>query len=465
MPRLTIDLGKIEENARLVANLLKPCGVRLVGVTKACLGNALVGQAMLAGGAAALADSRCENIANLRRHLPEAELHLMRSPVGGGVTGEPDLYFVSSADQARALRDACHDGVAGARLDAFHDGVAGMPRDAFHDGMAGMSRDTFHDATAGMSRDAFHDAMPDTPPHSGPGADIARPRRDLRLCLLVETGDGREGVPADQVADEAERIFDLDGVELAGLATNAACARMPASLDDTLKSFYQSSARGLWRLGKKGVSARRRQAADHRPVTREPSPDGRIPPFSVMSIGGSGFLRLLIDSAAETFDGSTDLLKIPPLGAVTELRSGEAILLGRVPAAGLKDIFFPGAHRDAFLLAGEVLEVYPKHGATQALLDFGLQDIGAGRLIPRRQGVSFGAATSDYLAVSFPAAMDGRPLCADNNSTIGVQQTGVGDRLMVDGQPLRVGDRLTFIPTYYALLAAMTSPFVEKVFI
>lgn len=374
MPRLTIDLGKIEENTRLVADLLQPHGVRLVGVTKACLGNALVGQAMLEGGAAALADSRTENIANLKRHLPGAELHLMCSPVSGGRTGDPDLCFVSSADQARALRDSCHDGAAVA------------------------------------------------------------PRRDLRLCLTVETGDGREGVPAGLAADEAARIFDLDGVALVGLATNAACSRMPASLDDTLKSFYQSAARVLWRLGKKGAAARRQQG-----VSQEPSSYGKIPPFPVMSIGGSGFLRLLIGGAVAAPGGRADFSASPPLGAVTELRSGEAILLGRIPAAGDDALFLPAAHRDAFGLEGEVLEVFPKNGATQALLDFGLQDTGAGRLIPCRKGVSPGAATSDYLAASLS--------------------------LPEVEAPVRVGNKLTFIPTYYALLAAMTSPFVEKVFV
>jgi predicted amino acid racemase len=370
MPHLTINLGKIEANTRLVAGMVNPLGVGLVGVTKACLGNPMVAQAMLAGGAAALADARLENIGELRRLFPDAKLILMRSPVAGdrGLPGRrPDLCYVSSAAQAVKLLE----------LWAPEDGAEEI----------------------------------------------------LRLCLSVETGDGREGAPAEAAAEEAERIFELDGVELAGLATNAACARMPGSLEDILKSFYEISSRVLWRLGRKGLEARRQQGAGPWP----PSPYGKMRPFPVMSVGGSGLLRLLADGdprmPVRAFTAS-------PLGPVSELRCGEAILLGRIPTGGDEDLFLPEAHRDAFRLTGEVVEIFEKSGELQALLDFGRQDVGTAALIPCEGGITPRAATSDYFAVT----------------------------VAPDREPPAVGGELMFIPSYHALVAAMTSPFVKKRF-
>lgn len=344
MASIYIDLKKIEHNARLVAEHLRPHGVNLVGVTKACLGDHHVGKAMLDGGAVALADSRLQNIARLRRHLPNVRLQLMRPPVGepwdqnrAPDDQAPDLFFVSSAEQAKYL------------------------------------------AQAGL-------------------------RQAASLCLMVETGDGREGVPPDQVHREAAKIGELEGAELAGLATNAACSRQPASLEGTLSLFHAA-----W---------------------------SSFPPFPVISIGGSGLLALVAPSQDRREPGDGEPRK-SPLAGLTELRSGEALLLGCIPAGGEENLFLPEAHRDAFIIEGRVLELYKKEGRTQALMDFGLQDVSTAPLHCLEAGAIPGQATSDYLAVA----------CEDEA-----------------GRRLRVGGAMTFIPSYYALLAAMTSPFVEKIY-
>lgn len=362
MPRLIINLRKIEDNSRLVAELLRPHGVDLVGVTKVCLGDPRVGKAMLAGGAVALADSRIQNIARLRRHLPDVRLQLMRPP-GRRLPAsgeEPDLFFVSSYQHAEHLSK-----------------------------------------TGG--------------------------RQATRLCLMVETGDGREGVPPELAAGEAARISEVQGVELAGLATNAACSRQPASLKDTLSLFYEVSSQVARGLKKKDPETRSRP--DGSATAGAFGTRNSFPGFPIMSAGGSGLLALILNEGQESGSGES------PLSGLTELRCGEAILLGRIPAGGGEDLFLPGAHRDALVIEGRVLELYRKEGRTQALLDFGLQDVGTAPLVCT-SGIKPRLATSDYLAVS----------CEE------------------EAGKLRVGGCLTFIPTYYALLAAMTSPFVEKVF-
>ncbi len=341
MAILTINLDRIEHNTRLVRNLIEPHGTRLVGVTKACLGDEAVAAAMLSAGAAALADSRPESIRKLRRRFPDTELQLLRPPGGGsgGMDIPADLFFVSNADQARSCLSA------------------------------------------------------------GTG-------QQRRFLLMVETGDGREGVPADLAPTEAGKLAALEGAIPAGFATNAACSRPEAATAPALALLLRTAD-----------MARRQLGAD----------DGG--PSFIISAGGSGLLRQAEGARAGGGDPAG-------LGRLDDLRCGEALLLGRIPHGDTPDLFLPGGHRDAFLLEGTVLEVYRKGGGLQALVDFGSQDIGSAPVIPCGDGMKVASVTSDYLAVSLE---------------------GEGCRRRV-----RAGGSLSFIPTYYALLAAMTSPFIDK---
>ncbi|MBE0429394.1 MAG: alanine racemase [Thermoleophilia bacterium] len=367
MPRLTVDLSRIEDNARLVAEMLRPRGIRLVGVTKACLGDPRVGAAMLAGGAAALADSRVLNLARLRRGLPGAELHLMRSPVDGDDDSlrAAGLFFVSSAAQAERLLDLAPSG---------------------------------------------------TP---------------VELCLMLDTGDGREGVPRGLVAGEAARVAALKGARFSGLATNAACARPQAPLETALDVFTAAVAE---------VVGEFQEQSPGDPVDKHSGPG-----LPVVSAGGSGLLRLLAGSddsgedCPDTEGSEAGPWRHPAFDMMTDFRCGEAILLGRIPG-GSPERFLPQAHRDAFVLEAPILEVFDKGGGVQALVGFGVQDVGHGPLTPLDPGVSPAILTSDYLVVSCSGAAGE---CA----------------------PFRPGSRLRFVPGYYALLAAMTSPYVEKEYI
>ena len=65
-PYLTIDLAKIEHNARAIVGLCNQYGIQVTGVTKATCGHPGVARAMLRGGVISIADSRIENIQRLR---------------------------------------------------------------------------------------------------------------------------------------------------------------------------------------------------------------------------------------------------------------------------------------------------------------------------------------------------------------------------------------------------------------
>lgn len=104
---LTVDVRKIEENARAVTTALR--GVEIVGVTKVTCGSPEVARAMLAGGVAALGESRLENIERMRAAGVDAPFWLLRSPTPGladTTVALADMALVSEIDVVAALDDA-----------------------------------------------------------------------------------------------------------------------------------------------------------------------------------------------------------------------------------------------------------------------------------------------------------------------------------------------------------------------
>jgi predicted amino acid racemase len=138
---------------------------------------------------------------------------------------------------------------------------------------------------------------------------------------------------------------------------------------------------------------------------------------------------------------------------VNHVRIGEAILLGRET---IHRTPWPGTCQDAFLLRAEVIEekvkpsvpigeraedafghhpVFPERGAVErALVNVGREDVVAEGLVPLDSRLTILGASSDYLIVDVSAA----------------------------GGAVRVGDELAFAPNYAALLALMSSPYVDK---
>jgi len=78
-PTLTIDLDLVRANARAISTRLRKTGIELVGVTKAVDGEPAVGQALLEGGCAGLADSRLPAMTRLAARAL-APLTFIRAP-------------------------------------------------------------------------------------------------------------------------------------------------------------------------------------------------------------------------------------------------------------------------------------------------------------------------------------------------------------------------------------------------
>jgi predicted amino acid racemase len=135
------------------------------------------------------------------------------------------------------------------------------------------------------------------------------------------------------------------------------------------------------------------------------------------------------------------------------VRIGEAILLGHETAHRR---VWPGTYQDAFILHAEVLELKTKPSVPlgergkdafgkvpvftdrglikRAILNAGREDVSIEGLKPLDAGIVILGASSDYLIVDVTGAT----------------------------RPVAMGETLAFLPDYAALLAAMTSPYVEK---
>jgi len=156
---LTIDLAKIQDNARMVVEALP--GVEIVGVTKVTCGTPEIARAMLAGGVSALGESRLENLERLRHAGITAPLWLLRSPTP------------ARAEQALRLADVA--------LVSEIDIVAAL------DGAAKRADTTF------------------------------------RVVVMIDVGDLREGMMPAMLPEFLERVSAFSSIEVHGIGISLTC--------------------------------------------------------------------------------------------------------------------------------------------------------------------------------------------------------------------------------------------------
>jgi predicted amino acid racemase len=229
---------------------------------------------------------------------------------------------------------------------------------------------------------------------AGGAAGSVAPRR---VMVQVETGDEREGVPIDRLPALAAEISGDQRLRLAGISTNFACFKgRPEGIRRSVELITDAAA-ALRRAGL--------------PVDR-------------VSGGNSSVLWLLAEGR-------------PLPAGVTELRCGEALLLGQ-DALYYRPL--PGCRTDACVLRAEVIEEYtrpaPRGPARRLVLGVGRQDVGTGAVRFLEPGLSEVGRSADYLVVEAEAAGPSAP----------------------------VGMMIDMIPSYEALVAAWTSPYVELKF-
>ncbi len=160
-PEIVIDLAKLAHNTRIICKTAASKGIRIAGVTKACLANEIVARAMVSGGVTELADSRLENLRKLRTLNLGIPLMLLRSPGLSQIKETVTLTETSLNSQFEV--------------------------------MAAL------------------------------GAEAKNQGKIHQVVLMVDLGDLREGVLPKEVVPLAKQVDLIRGLKLRGLGVNLAC--------------------------------------------------------------------------------------------------------------------------------------------------------------------------------------------------------------------------------------------------
>jgi ornithine racemase len=292
-PRILIDLEKIKANTQHAVSICGAHAIEVVGVTKACLGDPDVARAMLAGGAAAIGDSRRANLTRLREAGITATLMMLRLPMMSEIAQIVDLADISLNSDLPVM-----------------------------------------------------DAL---------GREASRAGKNHRVILMVDMGDGREGVLPEAVVETVAVAMRAPGLKIDGLGANVACL-----------------------AGQKPSPGQMERLVD---LAGETAKAAGLPTPTVS--GGNSSAWALIESG-----------RMPP--GVNQVRLGEAILLGRETAEGN---LIEGMFHDAFIVEAEIIESIPGRGR-HYIAAIGRQDIDAASLVPADESWRVIKASSDHLVLT-----------------------------------------------------------------
>lgn len=243
--------------------------------------------------------------------------------------------------------------------------------------------------------------------------EAKKQRKIHEIILMVDLGDLREGVLKEDVIPIVEQIVKLEGIRLRGIGTNLTCYGSVIPTPDILEELVEI---------KNSINKKFNLNLD------------------IVSGGNSSSLYLVQNGL------------IPR--EITQLRIGEAIVLGRETAFGDR---IPHTYDDVFTLEAQIVELkekpsYPRgilgmdaFGERQvyvdrgimkrAILAIGRQDVNMNDLIPIDSSIELIGSSSDHLIVNV------------TNSTY----------------LYKVGDIIKFKLRYGGILSCSTSEYVEKV--
>ncbi|HSN43273.1 MAG TPA: alanine/ornithine racemase family PLP-dependent enzyme, partial [Propionibacteriaceae bacterium] len=314
-PRVEIRVDRIRENARVITGLVASHGATTAGVGKVLRGHELVADALIEGGCSQYGDSRIANLAKVKRWRPEIETMLLRIP-----------------EISR-----CHEVVE----------------------VADYSLNSSLDTLRALS------------------AACVDQRRTHRAIIMVDLGDLREGVWADDLLDVVTAARALPGLEIAGIGANLACYGGVAP-----------NPVNMGRLVELASECRRETGLA----------------LSMTSGGNSSALPMLASG------------QMPR--EVNHFRMGESIILGRNV---LDRSPWPGTRQDAIQIVVEIVEIVRKPSVPigergqnafgeasefvdrgvrrRAIVNLGRQDAVVGGLTPEDPAMIILGASSDHLII------------------------------------------------------------------
>jgi len=349
-PRLEIDLGKIDHNASHLVDLFGKKGITVMGVTKCMLGEPRVAKILCDAGVPFIGDSRIENIRRLRRGTLKTVFVLLRSPMLSQVDEVVEFADISVNTEKSVLQAL---------------------------------------SAAACSMHKTHQVM-----------------------LMVELGDLREGVPADELHDMVAEVIRLPGLELVGLGTNLGCIGGVSPNAGKMSRLSRLTQEIEERFGLELKIVSGGNSANHDWFVRSKNV-GRI---NNLRIGEMLFLGRETLSYRPVHGLFTDAVTL--VAEVIECKRKDSVPNGTI-------------HSDAF---GQIPQFKDRGRIRRAILGLGRQDVRVEGLTPCMKTEILGSS-SDHVVIS-------------------AEETGV-----------KVGDEVRFLLDYGALLTAMTSPFVAKVFL
>lgn len=160
-PYLTIDLDKVEHNARAIVDCCASHGITVTGVTKVTCGDPDIARAMLRGGVVSIGDSRVESVVRLKHAGVDTAYMLLRIPALSAVDTVVESVDVSLNSELEVLRAL---------------------------------------SAAACRRGRVH-----------------------AVIVMVELGDLREGVWPDDLLPFVRQVVGLPGIRIKGLGANLSC--------------------------------------------------------------------------------------------------------------------------------------------------------------------------------------------------------------------------------------------------
>lgn len=179
-PYVSIDLDKIEHNARAIVALCQARGITVTGVTKGTCGHPEIAKAMLRGCVSSIGESRMENIHRLLSAGVPSSYMLLRLPSLSEVDEVVEAAEVSLNSELSVLEGLSQ---AAGRHGWIHD-----------------------------------------------------------VILMVDLGDLREGIWPSDLAPFVREALRLPGIRIAGLGTNLACFGGVVPGEDNMNRLVELAA-------------------------------------------------------------------------------------------------------------------------------------------------------------------------------------------------------------------------------
>lgn len=234
------------------------------------------------------------------------------------------------------------------------------------------------------------------------------------VILMVDMGDLREGVMPQKILPLVQQILLLSGIRLQGLGANFACYSGKIPTPEVLENLVT--------------------------LTQQVRDDFSLE-LPIVSGGNSASIDLLMSGAM-------------PAG-ITQLRIGEGILLGRET---LRRNPIPGAYQNSLILHAEIVEVQDKPSVPSGEISqdaFGNIPVFIDRGIRKRAIAAIGRQDVE---------IDGLISISPGIDILG----GSSDHLILDvsdaNDNITVGSEVCFYMQYGALVHAMISPYVSRVY-